>query len=102
MSNPLRKHHNHNIGGGGGKMHLKRMMLNERTSKKRGSIFLHVSTDTKSLFSVMTDVGLGSPERQMEAIRVFFGDNCQVCQITMPSAKGFEAIQKKMGVSCSY
>ena len=45
-----------------GKIHLKRMMLNERTSRiKRGHIFLHVSTDTKTLY-VMTDVGLGSPE----------------------------------------
>ena len=44
-----------------GKIHLKRMMLNERTSRKRGQIFLHVSTDTKTLY-VMTDVGLGSPE----------------------------------------
>ena len=94
MSNPLRKHHNHNIGGGGGKMHLKRMMLNERTSKKRGSIFLHVSTDTKSLFSVMTDVGLGSPERQIEAIRFFsvtivkcVKSQCQVPRALKPYRK---------------
>ena len=72
-----------------GKIHLKRMMLNERTSRiKRGHIFLHVSTDTKTLY-VMTDVGLGSPETN-RCHSLFFGDNCQECQITMPSAKGFE------------